>query len=42
LKCPNCGVYLVVPVDMEAEDFPKFCPKAKFSLAIESPMRKIT
>ena len=41
LKCPNCGVYLVDPVDTEAEERPNFRPKSKFSLAIESVMRKI-
>jgi hypothetical protein len=41
LRCPNCGVYLVDPVDTEAEERPKFRPKSKFSLALESVMRKI-
>jgi hypothetical protein len=41
LKCPNCGVYVVDPVDTEEEEHPKFRPKSKFSLAIESVMRKI-
>ena len=41
LKCPNCGVYLIDPVDTEAEKPPKFHPKSKFSLAIESVIRKI-
>jgi len=40
LKCPNCGVYLVEPNETE-EDRPKFRPKSKFSLAIESVIRKI-
>ena len=41
LRCPNCGVYLIDPVDTEAEERPKFRSKSKFSLAIESVMRKI-
>jgi hypothetical protein len=41
LKCPNCGVYLVDPADTEVEERPKFRPKSKFALAIESIMRKI-
>lgn len=41
MKCPNCGVYLDDPVDTEEEVRPKFRPKSKFSLAIESVMRKI-
>src|SRR5688500_15905953 len=41
LKCPNFGVYLVDPVDTEQEKRPQFRPKSKFSLAIESVMRKI-
>ena len=40
LKCPNCGVYLIEPEDTEQEH-PKFRPKSKFSLAIESVLRKI-
>ena len=40
LKCPNCGVYLDEPANTEDER-PKFHPKSKFSLAIESVMRKI-
>jgi uncharacterized Zn finger protein (UPF0148 family) len=41
LKCPNCGVYLVDPVDTEPRERPQFRPKSKFSLAIESIIRKI-
>jgi hypothetical protein len=41
LKCPHCGVYLLDPIDTEKEDRPKFRPKSKFSLAIESVMRKL-
>ena len=40
LRCPSCGVYLDEPNDPE-EERPKFRPKSKFSLAIESVMRKI-
>ena len=40
LKCPNCGVYLDEPNETE-EERPKFRPKSKFSLAIESVLRKI-
>ena len=41
LKCPNCGVYLMDPVDTEPEKRPSVRPKSKFSLAIESVMRKL-
>ena len=41
LKCPNCGAYLVDPVETEQEERPKFRPKSKFSLAIESVWRKV-
>ena len=41
LKCPNCGVYLVDPVDTEPEERRRFRPKSKFSLAIESLLRKL-
>ena len=40
VKCPNCGVYLDEPNETE-EERPKFRPKSKFSLAIESVLRKI-
>jgi hypothetical protein len=40
LKCPNCGVYLDEPNEVEGER-PKFRPKSKFALAIESVLRKI-
>ncbi len=39
-RCPNCGVNLYEPEDIE-EERPKFRPKSKFSLAVESVMRKI-
>ena len=41
LKCPSCGVYLVDPVDTEPEKRSSARPKTKFSLAIESVMRKL-
>ena len=40
LKCPNCGVCLDEPNAIE-EERPKFRPKSKFALAIESVLRKI-
>jgi len=40
VRCPSCGVYLNEPADIE-EERPKFHPKSKFALAIESVMRKI-
>ena len=40
LKCPNCGVYLDEPNETE-EERPRFRPKSKFSLAIESVIRRI-
>jgi len=39
MKCPNCGVYLIDPVD--TEERPKFKPKNKFALKIESFLRKL-
>jgi hypothetical protein len=41
LKCPNCGVYLVDPVDTEPEQRPSLRSKNKFSLMIESVLRKL-
>jgi hypothetical protein len=41
LKCPNCDVYLVDPINTESEERSKFRPKSKFLLAIESVMRKL-
>ena len=41
MKCPNCGVYLMDPVDTEPQPRPSFRPKNKFSLAVESLMRKL-
>jgi len=40
VRCPNCGVYLDEPSDTE-EGRPKFRPKSKFFLVIESVLRKI-
>ena len=40
VRCPNCGVYLDEPNDTE-EERPKFRPQSKFSLALESVLRKI-
>lgn len=39
-RCPNCGVNLYEPEETE-EERPKFRPKSKISLAIESILRKI-
>ena len=39
-RCPNCGISLYEPEDTE-EERPKFRPKSRFSLAIESALRKI-
>jgi hypothetical protein len=40
MKCPNCGVYLIDPVDTEDER-PRFKPKSKFALKIESFLQKL-
>jgi hypothetical protein len=40
VKCPNCGVYLDEPNEPE-ENRPKFRPKSKLALKIESVMRKL-
>ena len=40
LKCPHCGVYLVEPNGPE-EERPKFKPKSRLSLKIESLVRKV-
>lgn len=39
MKCPNCGVYLIDPVD--TEERPRFKPKNKFVLKLESFLRKL-
>jgi len=41
LKCPNCGVYLADPIDSEPAERPKFRPKSKLALVIESVLRKL-
>ena len=41
MKCPNCGAYLIDPVDTEPEQRPSVRPKSRLSLAIESMLRKI-
>lgn len=41
MKCPNCGVYLVDPVDTEPEERPKFKAKSKLLLKIESLISKL-
>jgi hypothetical protein len=38
--CPTCGVYLDEPNDPQAEH-PRFKPKSKLALAVESVLRKI-
>jgi len=40
LKCPNCGVYLLEPNEPE-EERPRFRPRSRLSLAIESIVRKL-
>jgi hypothetical protein len=40
VRCPNCGVYLDEPNEPE-EERPKFRSKSKFSLALESVLRKL-
>src|SRR5215207_9554870 len=40
VRCPNCGVYLDEPNDTD-EERPRFRPKSKFSLFIESIIRMI-
>lgn len=39
LKCPNCGAYLLDPIEPD-EMRPRFKPKSKLSLKIESLLRK--
>ena len=41
MKCPNCGVYLIDPIDPEPAERARYKPKNKFSLKIESMMRKL-
>jgi hypothetical protein len=40
LKCPHCGVYLDEPNETE-EERPRFQPKSRFMLAVETVLRKI-
>ena len=40
VRCPSCGVYLDQPAETEAER-PRFRPKSKLTLAVESVLRKI-
>jgi hypothetical protein len=40
VRCPHCGVYLDEPNDTEQER-PRFQPKSRFMLAVETVMRKI-
>ena len=40
VKCPNCGVYLDEPNE-PAEERPKFRPKSKFALWVESVLRRL-
>ena len=40
VRCPNCGVYLDEPHDTE-EEHPKSHSKSKFTLALESVLRKV-
>jgi hypothetical protein len=40
VKCPNCGVYLDEPNETE-ETRPRFKPKNKLALKVESVMRKL-
>ncbi|MEP6896816.1 MAG: hypothetical protein ABI986_14525 [Chloroflexota bacterium] len=40
VRCPKCGVYLDEPNEPE-EERPKFRPKSKFALWVESMMRKL-
>lgn len=41
VKCPHCGAYLVDLANTEEEERPKFKPKSKFALRMESVMRKL-
>ena len=40
LKCPNCGVYLIDPPDIEEEPPHRFRPRNRLSLKIESLVQK--
>jgi hypothetical protein len=41
LKCPHCGVYLIDPGEPEPQERPRFKPKSKFSLKLESLVRRL-
>ncbi len=40
VKCPNCGVYLIDPPEPE-EERRRYKPKSRFSLKVESLMRRL-
>ena len=40
VRCPNCGVYLDEPNETE-EQRPRFKPKSKFALVLETMLRKL-
>lgn len=41
MKCPNCGVYLLDPIDTEPEQPPSVRPKNKLASVIESLARRL-
>lgn len=41
VKCPHCGVYLVNPVDTQAEHRPSVRPKSRLAQWIETLMHKL-
>ena len=41
VKCPNCGVHLLDPPDTEPENRRRYKPKSRFSLKLESLMRRL-
>ena len=41
VKCPNCGVYLLDPPETEAQQRPRYKPKSKLSLRLESLVRRL-
>lgn len=41
MRCPNCGVDLIQPVDTEPERRPASRPKNRFALWVESLTRKL-
>jgi hypothetical protein len=40
MKCPNCGVYLIDPGEPD-EERPRFKPKSRLSLKLESFLQKL-